>query len=470
MRDARSIGPLVLVLAVALPAQSARDVKIADYHKQVTRHHADAAQGYIDIATWARKVGLVPQSTTLFLRAKAVSQGKHPAADQLVSLMQTYGDAFWRKKHQKPVRALVSDCDRRVRTADERTRRSHVRIAQLALGIENETDAREHCRAAMALGAEVTVDADGNYKLDRLSLPEEFAAILKSETVADNKGRRRFEPAAAGGAALQLDGFHSHEDEKLLVRTDLGSERAQKLHELGSALLPHIENRIDGAPSRQLVLLVFAKRVGYDDYLRARKLENHAAGLADYGGFQTLVCAEGKGDDELHALVLHELSHLFFWGTAPAVLPDWYAEGFAESFGGQGTFAYDGKTLAVGGPMAEHRLLALKQSPIAIRDLLALDAHSLWHDEPEKALRSYTAAWAFQRMLLRDGSKWREDFLAWERQCRSAVLGAVVFSPMGLAGAPRPGSAAAATQKFEVLFGKHLDAIDKEFQAYVQGL
>ena len=49
--------------------------------------------------------------------------------------------------------------------------------------------------------------------------------------------------------------------------------------------------------------------------------------------------------------MLHELSHLFWFGCAPVAMPDWYAEGFAESFGGQGTFTWDGAKLAIGGLM-----------------------------------------------------------------------------------------------------------------------
>ena len=60
-----------------------------------------------------------------------------------------------------------------------------------------------------------------------------------------------------------------------------------------------------------------------------------------------------------------------FFGTAPAFLPDWYAEGFAESFGGQGTFTWDGKTLQTGGLLAKHRLAALQQAPLPLRELLA---------------------------------------------------------------------------------------------------
>lgn len=470
MREPALAALAVALLAAAAPAQSARDLKVSDYQKQLLRHHVDCAQLYIDVATWARKNGLVPQSTTLFLRAKAVSQGKHPSADQLVSLMQTYGEAFWRKKQKKPARALVADCDRRVRDADRRTRKSHVRVAQLALGIDDEKSAREHCHSAMAMGAEIAVDADGKCKLDGLELPARLADFLRDSSVADEAGKRTFEPVKGAADAPKLEGFRVHGDDRLLVRTDLSGERALQLHALGTALMPHLEERLDGSPTRQLVLLVFEKRVDYDAYLRARKLETPSAGLADYGGFRTLVCAEGLAEDDLHALVLHELTHLYFWGVAPAILPDWYAEGFAESFGGQGTFRFDGKTLAIGAPMVASRIAAMKAAPPTVRELLAFDAHAAFAVSRDHALLSYTAAWAFLRMLQAKDGKWRDDFEDWERECRSAVLGAPVIGPSGLPTAPAHGSAAAASQKFEAAFGKRMDELERAFRAFVEAL
>ena len=95
--------------------------------------------------------------------------------------------------------------------------------------------------------------------------------------------------------------------------------------------------------------VIVARHDDYQSYLEARRLDGpgNAKGLCDYGAFQTLVSAEGLASEDLHALVLHELSHLFFFATAPAVMPDWFAEGFAETFGGQGTFDWDGKKLQV---------------------------------------------------------------------------------------------------------------------------
>jgi hypothetical protein len=465
------------LLAIAAPAQSGRDAKLADYKKRVERHYVEAAQAYVDIAWWGRKVGLVPQATTLFLRAKEAGQGRHQMADNLVSWMNSLGDGFWRVKPKRPARHHVVECARRVRVADKQTRKSHLQVAQLAIGVAAEADARAHCQQALRLGAEIEVQKDGTFKLDSLLLPEALAKWLQEQTVATASGERVFESAAAAGGP-RLEGLHEHKDEQLIVRTDLGAERAKSLHELGSALLPYLEDRLDGAPSRPLVLLVFAKRDAYAAYLKSLGVDSAASGLAEYGSFQTIVCAEGKADPELHALALHELSHLFFWGAAPAAMPDWYAEGFAETFGGQGTFKWDGKELALGGVMERHRLEPLLKEPMPLGDLLAGDAEALWATDAGKALRFYTAAWAFQRFLRSVSCPWREDFARWEARCRGTVLGnqsgqgggAAGGKPPGLGATARYGDRKPAQALVQEMFGKQLPEIDKAFQEFVKGL
>lgn len=462
-------------LATATPGQSPRDAKLADYQKRLEHHYVEAAQAYVDIAWWCRKVGLVPQATTLFLRAKAAGQGRHQMADNLVMWMNQYGDAFWRVRPKRPARQYVVMCERKVRAADRQTRKSHLQIAKLALGVGAEQDARAHCEAAIRLGAEIAVGKDGGCKLDSLVLPEALAKWLQERTVVLANGEHIFESAVAAGGP-RLEGLHEHRDDQLVVRTDLGAAPALALHALGSALLPLLEDRLDGSPARPLVLLVFAKRATYTAYLQSLGIDSTASGFADYGSFQTIVCAEGKAEPELWALVLHEMTHLFFWGAAPAVMPDWYAEGFAESFGGQGTFAFDGKKLEVGAPMARHRLDALLQKPVPLADLLAGDAEQLWRQDADQALRFYTAAWALQRFLNRPDCPWREDFLRWEARCRGTALGNAADGG-GAAGAGKRVSATQgfgdrkpAQTLFAEMFGAKVDAIDKAFQDYVKTL
>jgi hypothetical protein len=260
---------------------------------------------------------------------------------------------------------------------------------------------------------------------------------------------------------VKLEGLYEHRSEALVVRSDLGAARCESLQALGSALLPHLEERLEGTSARQLVLLVFGKRADYDAYLKSLGIESAGAGLADYRTFQTIVCAEGLGEASLYALVLHELSHLFFFGTAPAAMPDWFAEGFAETFGGEGTFGWDGRTLTTGGLMERDRIAAARRVPPPLRDLLAADAEALWRTDRDAALRFYAQAWAFQRFLRSPDCRWRESFEAFEAHCRGAVLGAAAGKPADR----RPAQAV-----FDALFAGELDTMEREFHAWLAKL
>jgi hypothetical protein len=471
MRALLTVG-VAAWLAVALAAQRPAepkplDPKQAEYQKRLYRHRVDAAQAYVEIAWWGRKVGLVAQASTLFLRAKEAGHGQHQMADNLAQWMEQYGEGFWQVRPKRPAKFLVNEAARRVRAADKAVRKSHVEVAKLALAAGLLADAQEHCGEALQLGAELMVGKDGVTKLEGLLVPEPLAGWLQERLLTTGTGQRVYDVAAK--AADPKLACHEERSAELVVRTDLGAEAARRLHALGMALLPHLEDRLDDAPARALQLWVFTKRSTYDAYLRSLGVPAAAAGLAEYGSFQTIVCAEGKGEPELHALVLHELSHLFFFGAAPATMPDWYAEGFAESFGGQGTFQFDGKALQLGGPMAKERLVALQQAPVPLAELLAGDAEALWQADSAKALRFYTAAWAFQRFLLQPGCPYREDFLRWEARCRGTVVGsgggAPGRSPLRSFGDRRPAQA-----WFDAQFGKQLPAMDAAFQKFVRGL
>jgi hypothetical protein len=377
--------------------------------------------------------------------------------------MRGYGDAFWKRDRKKPPRSLLADYERRAAELTRRARKAHADLARRAGKARLLEPSQQHWLAVLRLGGELEFEPkSGAWKLDGQSLPPELGEWLQQQTTKVGE-RRVFE--AAGAKAPRLAGLVEHKSERLVVRTDLGSERAAQLHALATALLPHLQERLDGAPTRPLVLVVFGKRADYTAYLEACGMGRWAvaSGLAEYGTFQTLVCAEGKADDDLHALVLHELTHLFFFGTAPATMPDWYAEGFAESFGGQGTFSWDGKTLTVGGLMRKDRIAAVQAAPLPLRELLAGDAVALFAQGHEPAMKFYAQSWALQRFLLQPKGPWRDRFLHFEAQCRGAVLGAAQ-------GQQRFGDPAPAQAVFERLFGPDLDQIEAAFKAWLAQL
>jgi hypothetical protein len=445
-----------------LLGQNSHDLKVADYQKQKERASFEAGQRHLEIGSWARKAKLVPQATTQFLRAVAVSDGKNQGATTVLGIMRAYGDAFWRGERKKPEASVLALYERQALDADRRDRKEQMELARKAADCELLDAAKEHCTAALRFGGRLAIDDKGHAKVDGENVPAVLSEWIAQQTIKVNDGERTFD--AASGAAASLANLREQRSDRLVVRTDLPGETLKELHALATALLPHLQARLDGAPTRPLGLFVFARQADYAAYLQARGLGDcvSVAGLADYGSFQTLICAEGKGDEELRALMLHELSHLFFFGVAPAAMPDWYAEGFAESFGGQGTFTWDGKTLKVGGKMRADRIADLKTAPLPLRELLAGDALKLMVGEREKGLRFYVQSWALQRFLLEKDNPWQDRFQTWEANCRGAVLGA--------AEGRRFGDVQPARAVFDRMFKDDLDKMDTAFRAWLDKL
>ena len=132
------------------------------------------------------------------------------------------------------------------------------------------------------------------------------------------------------------------------------------------------------------------------------------------------------------------------------------------SFGGQGTFTWDGAKLTIGGLMRRDRLDAVKKDPMPLRELLAGDAAQLLATDHAKGMRYYAQCWALQRFLLQPAGPWRERFLAWEAECRGALPGAT--------STVRLGQAQPAVAAFERVFGKELAAIETAFRDWLEDL
>jgi hypothetical protein len=462
LRAAFGSAGAIALLGVVLPAQSVHQQDLAVYEKLKRKELFDAAQRHLQLGSWARKALLVPQATTQFLRAVEVGEGQNTGALTVLSYMRGLGERFWRGNRTKPSRNLLDLYREKHAAIEKKTRYARTQLALRAWTLGLQDEAKTQAKAVLGLGdADLDVDKGGKVKLEGLSLPKALGEWLAEQTITVNAGATRVYESAARRVPALAD-VAEHATPELVVRTDLGAERAKALHALATALLPHLADHLDGTPTRALGLFVFKTRADYAAYLEALGFPQYAkaSGFAEYGTFQTLVCAEGLPDDDLHALVLHELSHLYFFGVAPAAMPDWYAEGFAETFGGQGTFAWDGAKLSVGGVMRRDRLDAMKKQPMALRDLLHGDALQLLATDRDAGLRFYAQAWAFVRFLRTHARpEWRERFEAWEAQCRGQVLG---IDPGHKRANPQP-----AGERFQAAFGKELDAIETAFRAWL---
>ncbi|MFY9342148.1 MAG: hypothetical protein WAT39_06655 [Planctomycetota bacterium] len=451
------LSMLAAALAPPVLAQNATDLLVADYQKRRDEELIATGQRHVDLGWSIRDSGLIQQATWQFVRAVELSEGKHQGASMVLGIVRNYGEAFWKKRKKTPSKASLVAYEKKAAMLDREDLTGQVKLAKMAGKAKLNGRMTEHWLAALKLGAKVEVSDDGG-KIEGEVVPREFAKWLEQQTSKVN-GKARYEPA--GEKAPRLENVREVADAKVAVRTDLPGAVAEDLHALALAEWPLLQDRLDGAPTRPLQLFVFSKRADYANYLRAC---GHGAalagsGLCDYGTFQTLVCAEGLEPADLHALVLHELAHLFFFGASPVAMPDWYCEGFAESFGGQGTFTWDGKKLVIGAAMRADRKDAMKKAPMPLRDLLAGSAVQLLAGDKDLGLRFYAQCEALQRWFLLPDNPYRERFVAWEAECRGAMPGVQTTARFGDAG---PAAAA-----FQREFAKDLDALEKAFLAWL---
>lgn len=447
-------------LAAPCAAQTASDLLVKDYHKRLQAELIETGQRHVDLGWGIRNSGLIPQCTYQLVLAVELSEGKHQGASMVLNIVRTYKDAFWKKKRKKPRTGALKAYEKKAAALVKKDMLGQIKLARAAHKAKMRDRMIEHLVKAMQYGAEIKYAPSGT-KIQGFKIDEDLAKWLSEQTVVLKDGNRRFEPA--GKAAPRLEGLEEVADEHLIVRTDLDAEVAADLHALGSALWDPLQDRLDGSPARSLRLVVFAKKTDYDAYLQACGHTGVASkALCDYGTFQTLVCAEGLESKDINALVLHELSHLFFFGSSPIAMPDWYAEGFAESFGGQGTFAWSGKKLTVGGLMRSDRLDAIQNDPLTLQQVLAGNAMTLLRQDHKKAMRFYAMSWAFHRYMTTQDHRWQKRFLDWEAKCRGSLIGVLSTRKMG--------TAQSATAAFMAEFDKDLVAIEGAFKTWLATL
>lgn len=458
----RHLASLSLLTAfAALPAQSTLDLLVADYEKQREEELLAAGKRHYQLSWSIRDSGLIPQSTWQAIRAVELSDGKHPSATAWLRIVRNYGEEFWRKRKKTPSKEGLARYDKDAAAAELANRKGQIKLAKLAQKARLTERAQEHWRTALQLGARLELRERGG-RIDGEAVGDEVVQWLQQQASAVNGATARFEPA--GAKAPRVANVREVASAQVVVRTDLPGDAAERLHALAVAQWPLLQQRLAGAPVRPLGLFVFGKRADYDAYLTAcgHGAAAGGSGLCDYGTFQTLVSAEGLAPEDVDALVLHELAHLFFFGSAPVAMPDWYAEGFAESFGGQGTFTWDGKQLTIGGVMRRDRIDALKQAPMTLAELMAGSAEQLLAKDHPAAMRFYAQCWALQRWFLQPGNPFRARFLAWEDVCRGAMP--------GVSSTARFGDPAPATAAFVKEFGKELPAIERAFRDWLQTL
>lgn len=466
---------VVTVLAVTTLsglAQRPPDPKVAtELDRRRTEVFHECAQRHMFLGSWARKKGLVAQATREFLRAVEVGEGENSHAYTLIDLMRRYGPRFWRGERRTFKRGLLQSYSKRLANIDKQNDRDRYGYAMFAHRYELRDEAlrvfeillREH-------GSVFEYDKKGRIELRPGPIPDDLTDDLKKlvrvevgqdeQLVTAEDAKSRWKTVA---------------DDEVVVRGGEGIEAATlaDLHAAATALMPHLEDRLLGRPSQVLEVRVLATRNAYrsalDDRLAAF---SDAHGIADYETRRATVCAEGLDADGLRGLVLHELTHLFDYGVVPTVMPAWYREGLAESFGGAGAYRWDGEKLEVGGLLTSDRLALLRgvADDFSLDELLAADMTSVWASggEPD---RFYALAWAFERYL-RSEAELAASFSAWETACRGGALGIDPKAGRSAHGASlREAKAVDAGKAFEEAFeAAGRGGLEAGFRVFLRGL
>jgi hypothetical protein len=426
-----------------------------------------ASRRHVELGIWCRDAGLVSQASAQFIRAVEVSEGEDAWAVRILDLMRRLDDAFWKKVMKNPGPAYLRTYAKRAKKAEEDSLDDRLALAKWAAKKKElgEEAFAEFQAIVRALDLPLETDATGAVVLPSGPLPPEISKRLVDGAIMIN-GRRWVRDAFLSKMP-EITEVQEATSESLRVRTQGGEAQAKDLLAVCEACLPSLETDTGGRPTQRMQVFVFAKRADYETWLDRADLAGFkkAAGVADGATFTTVIAGEGLEGAALHGVTLHEMSHLFQYGVTPVVMPSWYAEGFAETYGGDGTFTWDGTTLKGGGVMASHRVAPLKaEGYVPFAQLFASDALKLIQAAQGGAGTFYASSWALRRWL-RSGAapEIAERFAMWETMCRGGALGAT-------AGKPHSGDTTPATQLFQTMLGGQLPALEPAFKAWLATL
>jgi hypothetical protein len=434
-----------------------------DYLKRKYEFQLHASQRHLELGLWCREKGLVAQATQELLRAEELSEGKNPGVGMVLSYMRNLDDAFW-KKRKRPGSSTMESYVPKARRLEKQDDQERCEIAAWAWGRKLERDARaDYEELIWESDAPLVLDERGRIVLAGGTIPPELSSQFKSEAVLIN-GRLYLRDKFLQQIP-EIDSVQETDSATLRVRGTAKPEVLADLHALGTALCAILAEDLGARPLRKLNAFVFTERRGFEAYLDAVGLPDQKAGdgFADLATLTAVVCAEEKSEEDVRSSLLHELTHLYSFGISRAVMPSWYAEGLAETYGGQGTFQWRDGVLKTGGTLADFRLEPLrKEQRFSVRDLLDEDALAVLNRDRALGLQFYSQSWAFVRYL-RDHTKYHARFEEWEFVCTGAALGAARGNPLSR------NSTQARAQFFKV-FGEELEAMEKDYAQFLAQL
>ncbi len=426
----------------------------------------EAGHRHLKLGVWCRDKGLNSQATMEFMLAVEVSEHRHPGAQKVLSIMRGYGEAFWKKRRKSFPKSLLDNYEKRVVKVVQKNAKERLGLAQWAFEFRLEEGEQEY-RALVALhDGPLEFDKKERIKISGGTVPKELSKAIREEAVKINE--RLWLRDDFLSKIPDVEAIQEVENERIRVRTTGSLDQAQQVLDACTALLPVLAKDTGGRPSERLNVFLFAKSGAYSSYLEASGMTEFesAKGFALSSSRTACLNAFDMSDEDVRALALHELTHLFMFGITRTRMPDWYSEGFAETYGGQGCHRMEAGEYEFHQVMAPHRLAKLRagENVMPLKDLLTGDALAL-RSKSGGALDFYAQSWAFLRFLRTGAGKdVREKLEHWEAVCRGKALGAVLGKTTENANV-QPAQAL-----FLELFESQLDELEADFLIFLKDL
>jgi hypothetical protein len=435
LQAAARLAAVVILLATSTSGPSfargedREEMKRREFQNRRLGALIEAGTRFVEVGVWCRDAGLVKQASAEFLRAVEVSDGKNHWANKVVALMRSLDEKFWKSKNEKPSKGMLAGHEKRAKAALDAARKDRFSLAKWAekQGLEDEATG-EYVGYLADLGEPLEVDAEGRIVVDgtTIPLPASKRILAKAVTINDRLHvRDEFLEIIP-----EVSTVHQASSPALRVRTERDRAQADELLAIATGAMPLLEDEVGGRPTRRMDVYVFQDRKVYESYLRKTKMASHTAatGIADAARNLVLVCAQGLDDAAVRGMVLHELTHLFQYGVTRAVMPSWYTEGLAESFGAPSAFTWEKGVYRRAGaatPPSAWGEVKTAQGYLPLDRLLSASAIDLIATEPATARRFYVESWAFYAYMTTAAPKdVREQFALWETICGGKALGA----------------------------------------------
>lgn len=459
--------PFVLALLVAICSAQSSEALRALFDKKKIELELVQSQRHLEYGLELRKQGMTTQSAAEIIRSAELGKGFNAGATQVLYVMRQYDALFWKKYGSRASKSKAEQYGKKARTLMLADQKHALDLGNWASTHDCESDGQKiYVELLLDRDEPLAFDSKSQIVLPAGTIPAKAAARLREGAITINgKLYVRDELLAK---LPDLKGIFEVSSDDLRVRTTTTLEDAKDLHAMCTQLLPALVEDMGATPDRRLALFVFGKHADYDRTLDALELGDHkiVSGVTTPSPLVALVCADGLAPEILRGVCLHETTHLFTYAVTRTVFPAWYREGLADTFGGTGTFTWDGAKLTLQGLLDRSRIDALKADggTMPLSELLVADQLAQWKRGKDAGLAYYAQSWALLRYLRTGaGAEIATRLDQWETRCIGQALGYVL-------GVKRQSTHGPASDLFMDLFGKDLRKLEEGFRVWLSAL